>query len=143
MSWDDDVVRGLVLQALMLDSLVPATVDARVVDGFVTLSGTVNWQYRRDEADLVASNIAGALDVFNDLEVAPPLPSAADAEDSIRKAFVRNAALDADGLLVSTFEGAVTVRGAVRSWAERNEAVAAAWAAPGVTSVRDELTIKY
>jgi osmotically-inducible protein OsmY len=51
--------------------------------------------------------------------------------------------LDANGLQVSTLNGAVTVKGKVRSWSEHDEAIAAAWAAPGVTSVRDDLTIKY
>jgi len=91
----DSDLRGLVLQALMLDSLVPASVDAKVTDGFVTLTGTVDWQYQRDEADFVASSIAGALDVFNEIELTPPLPSATDTEESIKKAFQRNATLDA------------------------------------------------
>ena len=139
----DSDLRGLVLQALMLDSLVPSTVDAKVTDGFVTLTGTVDWQYQRDEADFVASSIAGALDVFNEIELTPPLPNATDTEESIKKAFQRNATLDAEGLQISTLNGAVTVKGTVKSWAEHDEAIAAAWAAPGVTSVSDDLTIKY
>ncbi|TCN41785.1 osmotically-inducible protein OsmY [Kribbella orskensis] len=139
----DSELRGFVLQALMLDSLVPATVDAKVKDGFVTLTGTVSWQFQRDEADLIASSVAGLLDVYNEIEIVPPAPNAADTQESIKKAFKRNAALDADELQISTRDGAVTVKGAVRSWAEHDEAIAAAWAAPGVTSVSDELTIKY
>ena len=139
----DSDLRGLVLQALMLDSLVPSTVDAKVTDGFVTLTGTVDWQYQRDEADFVASSIAGALDVFNEIELTPPLPNATDTEESIKKAFQRNATLDAEGLQISTLNGAVTVKGTVKSWAEHDEAIDAAWAAPGVTSVSDDLTIKY
>jgi osmotically-inducible protein OsmY len=139
----DSDLRGVVLQALMLNSSVPRTVDAAVTDGFVTLTGTVSWKYQRDEADFVASSIAGALDVFDEIEIVPPMPNAADTEDSIKKAFVRNAALDAEDLTISTLNGAVAVKGTVRSWAEHDEAIAAAWAAPGVTSVRDDLTITY
>jgi len=139
----DSDLRGFVLRALLLDSLVPNTIDAKVADGFVTLTGTAEWQYERDEADLVASSIAGALDVFNEIDIEPPTPNAADTQESIKKAFQRNAALDADDLRISTLDGAVTLNGAVRSWAEHDEAIAAAWAAPGVTSVRDELTIVY
>lgn len=139
----DSELRGFVLHALMLDSLVPRTIDAKVTDGFVTLTGTAEWQYQRDEADLVASSIAGALDVFDEIEIESPMPSAADTQESIRKAFQRNAGLEADDLLISTLDGSVTVKGAVRSWAEHDEAIAAAWAAPGVTSVHDELTIVY
>ena len=139
----DADLRGDVLQALMLDSLVPKTVDAKVTDGFVTITGTVNSQYQRDEAEFVASNIVGALDVYDEIEIKHPTPNAADVQESIKKAFKRNAALDADYLDVSTNNGTVTVTGTVRSWAEHNEVLDAAWAAPGVTSVRDDMTIAY
>jgi osmotically-inducible protein OsmY len=139
----DADLRGDVLQALMLDSLVPKTVDANVEDGFVTLTGTADWQYQRDEAEYVASNIVGTLDLFNEIELKHPKPSAGDVQDSIKKAFKRNAALDADDLSVSTHNGTVTLNGIVSSWAEHDEALDAAWAAPGVTSVRDEMTVGY
>jgi osmotically-inducible protein OsmY len=139
----DAELRGDVLQALMLDGLVPATVDAKVKDGFVTLTGTANWQYQRDEADFVASNIVGTLDVYDEIELEHPTPSAGDVQESITKAFKRNAALDADDLSVSTDNGSVTLEGTVSSWAEHDEAIDAAWAAPGVTSVHDDLTVAY
>ncbi len=139
----DAELRGDVLQALMLDGLVPATVDAKVEDGFVTLNGTAEWQYQRDEAEFVASNIVGTLDVFDEIELASPTPSAGDVQDSIKKAFKRNAALDADDLYLSTDDGTVTINGNVSSWAEHDEAIDAAWAAPGVTSVHDNMTVSY
>jgi osmotically-inducible protein OsmY len=139
----DADLRGDVLQALMLDSLVPKTVDAKVDDGFVTLTGTANWQYERDEADFVASNIVGALDVYDKIELKYPTPDRGDVKESIKKAYKRNAALDADDLHVSTDNGSVTLKGTVSSWAEHDEAIDAAWAAPGVTSVNDDLTVAY
>jgi osmotically-inducible protein OsmY len=139
----DADLRGDVLQALMLDSLVPKTVDAKVQDGFVTLTGTANWQYQRDEAEFVASNIVGALDVYDEIALDYPTPSSGDVKDSIKKAFKRNAALDAHELRVSTDDGTVTVKGTVSSWAEHDEAIDAAWAAPGVMTVRDGLTVAY
>jgi osmotically-inducible protein OsmY len=139
----DAEVRGDVLQALMLDGLVPKTVDAKVDDGIVTLTGTANWQYQRDEADFVASNIVGALDVDNNIELTYPSPSRGDVQESIKKAFKRNAALDAKDLDVSTSNGSVTLKGTVSSWAEHDEAIDAAWAAPGVMSVEDDLLVAY
>jgi osmotically-inducible protein OsmY len=139
----DSDLRGDVLQALMLDSIVPSSVDAKVKDGFVTLSGKVDWQYQRDEAEWVASSIVGALDVVDEIELAHPQPKAGDVQDSIKNAFKRNAALDAEDLYVTTSNGSVTLSGTVSSWSERDEAVNAAWAAPGVTSVFDELTVAY
>jgi osmotically-inducible protein OsmY len=140
---DDADLRGDVLQALMLDSVVPKTVDAKVEDGFVTLTGTANWQYQRDEAEFVASNIVGALDVFDEVELEYPTPNGGDVKESIKKALKRNAALDADDLRISTDSGTVTVKGTVSSWAEHDEAIDAAWAAPGVTAVHDDLMVAY
>jgi osmotically-inducible protein OsmY len=140
---EDADLRSDVLQALMLDSLVPATVDAKVEDGFVTLTGNADWQYQRDEAELVASNIVGALDVINEVELNDPTPNAGDVQESIRKALKRNAALDADDLYISSDNGTVTIDGNVSSWAEHDEAIDAAWAAPGVKSVHDNMTVAY
>jgi osmotically-inducible protein OsmY len=64
-------------------------------------------------------------------------------KESIKKALKRNAALDADDLQISTDNGTVTVKGTVSSWTEHDEAIDAAWAAPGVTSVRDDLEVAY
>jgi osmotically-inducible protein OsmY len=139
----DADLRGDVLQALMLDGLVPSTIDAKVDDGFVTLTGTADWQYQRDEAEYVASNIVGALDVYDEIELNNPTPKADDVQESIKKAMKRNAALDAEDLSVTTTNGKVTISGNVHSWAEHDEAIDAAWAAPGVTSVDDLMTVSY
>jgi osmotically-inducible protein OsmY len=138
----DADIRGDVLQALALDSLVPESVDAKVHDGFVTLTGTVEWKYQRDEANYVASTIVGALDVINEIEIISPT-KASEVKDSIKNALKRNAGIDGDALSVTTMNGTVTINGNVRSWAEHDEAIEAAWAAPGVTSVRDEMFIAY
>jgi osmotically-inducible protein OsmY len=140
---EDADLRGDVLQALMLDALVPPTVDAKAQDGSVTLTGTADWQYERDEAELVASNIVGAVEIIDEIELTPPTPDAGDVQESIKRAFNRNAKIDADDLYVSTDDGTVTINGAVSSWAEHDEAIDAAWAAPGVTSVQDRMTVSY
>jgi osmotically-inducible protein OsmY len=139
---EDAELRGDVLQALTLDSLVPTTVDAKVNDGYVTLTGTAKWQYQRDEAEFVASNIAGAIDVTDEIKL-DPQPNGHDVKEDIEKAFKRNAKLDAEDLDVYTSNGTVTVAGSVGSWAEHDEAIDAAWAAPGVTSVDDEIVVGY
>jgi osmotically-inducible protein OsmY len=140
---EDADLRGDVLQALMLDSLVPTSVDVWVDHGLVGLTGTVDWQYQRDEADFIAGNVIGVLALENDIDLTGNTPSPDDVEKKIKKAFTRNAKLDADDLAVSTSDGTVTLSGTVRSWDERDAAVAAAWAAPGVKVVDDLLTVAY
>jgi osmotically-inducible protein OsmY len=139
----DADLRGDVLQALSLDSLIPSAVDASVDHGVVTLTGTVDWQYQRDEAGFVAGNVLGVMGVQNDLYLSDTLPTSADVAKRITQAFDRNAKIDADDLSVSTSDGTVTLRGRVRSWDEHDAAVAAAWSASGVTSVDDLLTVAY
>jgi osmotically-inducible protein OsmY len=141
---EDADLRADVLQALMLNSAVPKTVDVKVKDGLVTLTGTANWQYQRAEAEQVAENVVGALDVVNHIELKHPQePVAADVEKAIQQAFRRMAALDANDLHVSIRNGTVTIRGTVRSWAEHDDALAAVAAAPGVVSVRDHIRVSY
>ena len=140
---DDADLRADVLQSLALDSLVPATIDAQVDDGYVTLTGKVEWQYQRDEAESVAANVAGVLDVEDDVELIGPPPDAGGVQDGIKRAFKRNAKLDAKDLSVETSDHTVTVSGTVRSWAEHDEAIDAAWAAPGVRDVKDWIAVAY
>jgi osmotically-inducible protein OsmY len=140
---EDADIRGAVLQALMLDSLVPSTIDARVDDGYVTLTGTAEWNYQRDEAEFVASNVQGVLEVDDEVELTIDPASAGDIEGSIKKAFKRNAKIDAEGVSVETYDGAVVLDGVVSSWAEHDAAVEAAWAAPGVRAVDDRIVVSY
>ena len=140
---DDADLRGDVLQALMLDSLVPSTIDAKVEDGWVTLSGKAEWQYQRDEAEFIAGNVFGVIGVDDEIDLDNPQPKAGDVKESIEKSFKRNAKLDAKSLAVNTYNGTVSVSGTVSSWAEHDEALDAAWAAPGVTHVDDGILVEY
>ncbi|MDX6252172.1 MAG: hypothetical protein QOF10_5532 [Kribbellaceae bacterium] len=139
----DADLRGDVLQALLLDSLIPTTVDAKVEDGYVTLSGEVDWQYQRDEATFVAGNLVGVTGVDNEILVGGAGRTISGVSDAIQKAFKRDAKIDADNLIVAASDGTVTLSGSVRSWSEHDAALAAAWAGPGVTTVNDRLTVSY
>ena len=140
---NDADLRGDVLQALMLDGLVPSTIDAKVDDGMVTLTGTANWQFERDEAEFVAANVLGVVSVDDEIDLVPPSPTAGDVQHSIKKAMERNAKLDADSVSVDSSNGTITLDGTVSSWADHDEAVSAAWAAPGVTNVKDHIHVAY
>lgn len=138
---NDAELRAHVLQALMLDSAVPATVDAKAEEGVVTLLGKVDWQYQREEAEHVAASIVGALSVLNGIALSHPLPDVDSVDVDIRNAFERLAALDGSRLSVSAAGGTVTVSGHVRTLVERDAALAAAWSAPGVVAVDDQMVV--
>jgi osmotically-inducible protein OsmY len=139
----DADLRGAVLQALVLDALVPDTIDAKVDDGVVTLTGKANYQFERDEAEYVAGNLIGVMWVDDEVALIVPGPSVADVQGSIKKALERDAKLDAKGVNVDSYNGTVKLSGSVRSWAEHDAAVDAAWAAPGVSQVEDNLFVAY
>ena len=137
----DDDLRGDVLEALMLDTSVPMTVDTRVLNGFVTLTGTVQWHYQREAAESRATDVPGVAAIDNAITLTQA-PDADGAWEVITGAFRRNAALAADVLWVETSSGGlVTLSGTVSSWAAHDEAVAAAWCAPGVTEVEDRIRV--
>jgi len=140
----DADLRGDVLQALMLDALVPSTIDATVDDGVVTLTGTALLHFERDEAEEVAGHVKGVIDVYSQVALIAPPPNAADVQHSIEKAIERDAKLDAAGVHIESADnGTVKLTGRVRSWAEHDAAVDAAWAAPGVLEVDDYLLVAY
>ena len=140
---DDAELRGAVLQALMLDSTVPSTIDAKVDNARVTLTGTASWKHQIDEAEFVAGNVRGVVTIANEIELVAPGPTAHDVHHSIKKALERNAKLDAESIAVESENGTVTLRGEVTSWADHDQAVEAAWAAPGVTRVKDHILVLY
>jgi osmotically-inducible protein OsmY len=145
---DDDVrndaeIRGSVLQAFVLNDVVPSTIDAEVFQGKVTLTGTANWQYQLDEAKHIATSVTGVRGLFDEVAILPPAPTTGELETAIEKAMERNARLDAENVKVESSNGTVTLSGTVRSWADHDDAVSAAWAAPGVTSVKDHILVLY
>ena len=140
---EDVDLRAYVLRALTLAVLVPTTVGAKAKSGIVTLTGTADWQYQRDEAEFAAGNVRSVIGVENDICLTSLIPCAIDLEASIKKALARNAKLDADNISVRSANGTAILAGSVRSWVERDAAVSAAWAAPGVTGVDDRILINY
>lgn len=139
----DADLRGAVLRAMALDGLIPKTIDARADDGLVTLTGTAAWQYQREEAEFVAGNVPGVVDVDDQITLTNPEPKVGDVKQAIELALQRDAKLDAEGLSVNTHGNLVMLSGAVGSWGEHDAAVAAAWAAPGVTAVEDRIVVEY
>jgi osmotically-inducible protein OsmY len=128
---------------MTLDSLIPSTIDVTVVDSYVTLKGTADWQYQREEAESVAGNVPGVVGIDNYVDLTTAEPEAGDVQHAIKKAFKRNAKIDADGLNVITHNNTVELEGTVHSWSEHDAALATAWAAPGVLNVEDRIQVAY
>jgi osmotically-inducible protein OsmY len=139
---EDTELRGDILSALTLNGLIPTTLDAKVTGGLVTLTGTASWQYQRDEAKFIVANVPGVFGIEDRIKLITS-PDGRNIENDITGAFARSARLDAEGLSVSTSPGTVTLSGVVHSWAEHDEAIAAAWAAAGVTEVHDHIKVQY
>jgi len=136
----NDELESWVSDELFWDAKVDnSAVAVSAKDGDVTLRGTVGSFREKREAQNATERVYGDDEV--DLE--NPEPSAGDVEKSIKKALERNAKVDADDLSVDTYNGTVAVTGSVSSWAEHDAAIAAAWAAPGVTNVDDQITVEY
>ena len=113
-----------------------------VHQGCVTLIGTVPWHYQRDLAEHLMHGVAGVVGVRNSLQITPTAGIAVNVKERIETAFRRLAELDASQIKVDVSGSEITLHGEVRSWAERERAQATAWAAPGVTRVRNELTVR-
>jgi osmotically-inducible protein OsmY len=111
-----------------------------VKDGRVTLEGDAEWQYQREQAEAAVRRIRGVKGVVNSIRLQPKVP-VAEVKRMIEDALKRSAEVDAQNIAVEAEGDKVILKGRVRSWAERQEAERAAWRAPGVRKVEDEITI--
>lgn len=137
---DDEVARRI-LDVLRWNTSLPGdAVKVKVQTGWVTLSGSVEWNYQRDAAANAVRDMAGVKGVTNAILITPKA-SPSDIRDRIEKALKRQVELDTLGIRVDVSNGSVTLEGKVHSLAERRVAEQAVWAAPGVREVRDRLSV--
>ncbi len=137
----DTEIAQAAVSALKWHSVVPDDrVTVTVKGGWITLGGTLDWQYQKDAAVRGVRDLTGVNGVTNEIRVKPTVKTA-DVRGKIEDAFKRSAAIDARRVNVSAQDGKVILSGNVHSWAERQEAERAAWAAPGVSQVDDRLAV--
>jgi len=137
---DEDIAEAAV-NALNWSVSVPEDrIKVKVSQGWITLEGTVYWNFQRAAAEEAVRNLMGVIGVSNVIEVKPQV-SASGVKAAIETALKRTASVDANRIKVEADGDEVTLRGNVRSWVERDEAERAAWAAPGVRIVDDQITI--
>lgn len=111
-----------------------------VKNGWVTLEGDVEWNYQRERAETAVRRVKGVKGISNLIKLRPKV-EASEVKKKIEEALKRIAELDANSIVVEANGSEVVLRGTVRSWAERQEAERAAWAAPGVTKVDNRVVI--
>jgi osmotically-inducible protein OsmY len=137
----DTEIAQAAVTALTWNTMVPNDrVTVTVNNGWLALNGTLDWQYQKDAAARTVRDLPGVKGVSNDIIVKPRVKTI-DVRDKIEAAFKRSAEIDARRVNVTATDGKVILSGNVHSWAERQEAERAAWAAPGVTQVEDRLAI--
>jgi len=137
----DTEIAQAALHALKWHSAVPDDrVTVTVKDGWIALAGTLDWQYQKDAATKAVRNLTGVKSVTNDIRVQPHVKTI-DVRDKIEAAFTRSAEIDARRINVTAQDGKVILSGNAHSWAERQEAERAAWAAPGVSQVEDRIAV--
>ena len=138
---DTDIAHAVV-NALSWDVEVPDTrIKSSVSGGVVRLDGDVDFRYQREAASKAVRNLSGVKEVINGITVTPKSVSPNDVSQSIKQALERRADRTADRINVQTVGGVVTLSGSVTSIGDRRAAEGAAWSAPGVTEVQDELAI--
>ena len=138
----DTEIAHAALNALKWNIEVPDTrIKVRVEDGWITLEGDVDWQYQKSAAQDAVHYLIGVKGTRNNVVVRQPNASVNDVGRKILDAFKRSATIDAQKVSVEAQNGRVVLTGTVRSWAERQDAENAAWAAPGVAMVEDRIIV--
>lgn len=138
---DSDIAQAVVT-ALEWHVWVPKSVQAVVEDGWVTLTGSVKRGFEREAAEDAVRYLSGVKGVTNNVRVKSDIHPG-PVKEAIEKALKRDAELDAEHIKVTADGSTVTLTGKIRSWSDRDQAGLAAWSAPGVTEVRNEIAVSY
>jgi osmotically-inducible protein OsmY len=138
---DPEIARAAVAALKMDLPLTWQQIKPTVKEGRISLEGTVEWHYQRERAESAMRRLQGVVSVRNSIKVQPSL-SPDNIKHRIEDAFRRIAQVDAERISVDTQGSDVILRGEVRSWAEHDQAARTAWSAPGVSNVKNELTVR-
>lgn len=141
----DDEIAKRVVNTFTWGTMIPHDkIQVTVENGWVTLKGRLAWNYQKIGAADAIRHLKGVLGVTNQIELAPPVSALAvklDVKKRIQDALKRRAEVEASAINVEVAANKVTLKGTVKTWAERRLVEDAAWATPGITRVSDELSV--
>lgn len=137
---DDEIAKRAVNAITWNVSIPRDKVQVKVQDGWITLTGKLEWQYQKNAAFEAVRGLAGVTGVSNQIDIAPHA-SVSDIKKRIEDALKRDAGTEAQTIRVNVMDGRVTLEGKVRVWSERQAAERAAWSSPGVRTVEDRISI--
>lgn len=137
----DDEIAKRAIELLRWNSSVPDAIRVTVNDGWITLTGEVDWQFQRTGAEASLRGLAGVNGITNNIALRAK-PHATEVRERIEEALKRNAELEARQIQVDIRDnGTVTLNGFVDNWSERRAVERAVWSAPGVRALNDNLSI--
>jgi hyperosmotically inducible protein len=139
----DDQIAKRALDILKWNTIVSSyPIEVLVQSGWVTLTGTVKWQFEKRAAEDCVRKLSGVIGVSNSITL-QPRADAVNIKTKIEAALKRHAEVEANAIKVLVNSGNhVVLEGKVDSWDERRAAEDAAWSAPGVLDVDDRLTLR-
>jgi osmotically-inducible protein OsmY len=138
----DSQIAEAIKNALRWNSAVTEDkIEIKVDNGWVDLDGEVDWEYQKIAAQNNVENLLGVKGVINNIRVKPTVVDTNEIKDKIAEAFHRNATIDSAAIIIESSGSLVTLKGKVKSWAERKEAERIAWASPGVLAVDNQIDI--
>ena len=142
----DRDLKQRILRELKWDSRVSwASISVEVVDGVVTLLGTVPSYAQKIAAQEAAHRVAGVLDVANDIEVRPSdqfMRTDSEIAGAVRNALEWDALVPNELIQSTVSDGLVTLEGQVDYWRERTDAERAIKRLAGVVGVINNITIR-
>jgi osmotically-inducible protein OsmY len=139
----DEDIATVAVDRLDWNTAIPEdAIMVKVQQGWVTLTGTVRWQFEKEAAEKDIRALSGVIGVSNQVLVKPAI-DASNVKKDIEDALHRSWFYDTDTIKVSAQGGKITLSGKARTWDARRLAGSTAWSAPGATSVQNDIAVDY